>query len=54
MTEPKTLTLDAYEEPEPEPERITYTQVFTELRRDVAARRAARNSPHHEQEETSS
>jgi hypothetical protein len=37
-----------------EPEHITYTQTFTELRRDVAARRAARNSPHHGQEDTSS
>jgi hypothetical protein len=26
----------------------TYTKVFTELRRDVAARRAARTSPYHD------
>jgi hypothetical protein len=38
--------IDAQEEP------ITYTQVFTELRHDVA-RRAARNSPHHDKSETS-
>jgi hypothetical protein len=39
---------------ETEPERITYTQVFTELRCDVQQRRAARISPHHDQKETSS
>jgi hypothetical protein len=27
----------------------THTKVFTELRRDVAARRAARTTPQHEQ-----
>jgi hypothetical protein len=42
------VALDVREETEPE--RITYTQVFEELRRDVAARRERRASPpHHEQ-----
>jgi hypothetical protein len=40
------VALDVREETEPE--RVTITQVFNELRHDVA-RRAARNSPHHEQ-----
>ena len=46
------VALDVREETEPE--RITYTQVFTELRCDVQQRRAARISPHHDQKETSS
>jgi hypothetical protein len=41
------IAVDAREEPTPAP--VTYAQVFTELRRSVAARRAARTSPHHEQ-----
>jgi hypothetical protein len=38
------VAVDAREETARAP--ITYTQVFTELRCDVAARRAARTSPH--------
>jgi hypothetical protein len=45
------VALDVREETEPE--RITYTQVFDELRCDVQQRRAARNSPHHDEKETS-
>jgi hypothetical protein len=45
------VALDVCEETEPE--RVTITQVFNELRHDVA-RRAARNSPHLDEKETSS
>jgi len=43
------VALDVREETESE--HITYTQVFTELRHKVA-KRAARNSPHHDEKET--
>jgi hypothetical protein len=43
------VALDVREETEPE--RITYTQVFEELRCDVQQRRA-RISPHHDEKET--
>jgi hypothetical protein len=43
------VALDVREETEPE--SITYTQVFDELRHDVA-RRAARTSPHPDEQET--
>jgi hypothetical protein len=42
------VALDVREETESE--HITYTQVFTELRHNVA-KRAARNSPHHDEKE---
>jgi hypothetical protein len=45
------ICLSAYEETAPAP--ITYAQVFTELRHDVA-RRSGAHSPHHDEKETSS
>jgi hypothetical protein len=44
------IAIDAREETA-SPAPITYTQIFNELRRSVAARRAARTPPHHEQME---
>jgi hypothetical protein len=44
------VALDVREETEPE--RITYTQIFVELRCDVQQRRAARNSPHPNEKDT--
>jgi hypothetical protein len=44
------VALDVREETEPE--RITYTQIFDELRCDVQQRRAARNSPHPNEKDT--